>query len=321
MKGTTMNSKTNLIFGIVTVGVLGIAAWGMPGWQHDALTRRLTETPVSRGGVGPLSPTYIRAVNGDIDAASSQYGAYHRGTGHTPGEGAKFARVRGLPAGVGRNVASLHAIADMAHTGPMGVNGWKCTPARQREAKLLLDQIKRTYRVPKKLPYWVTAKGTEEPIRSRMLLPQEVASSSGRSVVRARVIRGVSGGLIIFTIDGSIAAYDYSQGNTTSSQFQQELCDSLMRAGAVAVVMAVTPTGWVCIASVATYIAADAIINSFHKHYEGRYMKVKNLEGIAPAEFLENLPNNSTDDSRRPFRSDMPSILPGRLEMYGVFRN
>ncbi len=149
------------------------------------------------------------------------------------------------------------------------------------------------------------------------MLPQELASSSGRSLVRARVIRGASGGLIVFAIEDSIAACDYSQGNTTSRQFQQELCDSLTRAGAVAVAMAVTLTGWVCIVSIATYIAADAIIDSFHKHCEGRYMKVKNLEGIAPAEILKNLPNNSTDDSRRPFRPDMPGVLPDRLEMYG----
>jgi len=313
-----MNSRTKPIIGILTLGCLAVVAWGMPGREHDSLTRLLTRTPANRGGVGPLSATHTRYINRKMDLAGRWYGPDHRFGGHTTEDGARFARQLRLPANVGRNTASLHAIADMAHPGPKGVNGWKCTPARQKEAKLLLDRIKKTYRVPQKLPHWVTTKGTEEPIRSRVLLPREVGSPSGRSLVRTRVIRGVSGGLIVFTIDGSIAAYDYSQGNTTSRQFQQELCDSLMRAGAVAVVMAVTPTGWVCIASVATYIAADAIINGFHKHYEGRYMKVKNLEGIAPAEFLKNLPNNSTDHSRRPLRRYMPGILTDSLEEYGI---
>jgi len=124
------------------------------------------------------------------------------------------------------------------------------------------------------------------------VVSEEAAGSA--SFVQFLKSPGVAAGTATFVIDGGLAIYDLNTGQINKTEFTEKIQDAVTKAAAVGGVVQVlyiltaTPQGLV-VAGVA--IAAYATTNYLLQKYReanGRHFKVADLEGIAPAEFLQN---------------------------------
>ena len=118
-----------------------------------------------------------------------------------------------------------------------------------------------------------------------------------RSIV-SRVVRapGIAAGGMTFAIDSGIEVYKYWDGQTNKTELAEGIQDALLKASVVGTsvqvlyLLAATPQGMVVMGvAIVSYIAADAIISHIREEYGSRYMKIKDLQGIAPKSFLDNL--------------------------------
>jgi hypothetical protein len=107
---------------------------------------------------------------------------------------------------------------------------------------------------------------------------------------------GFMAGAATFAVDGGMAVYRYWDGQANESELGEALQDAGVKAAAVGgavqvlYVLAATPHGAV-VAGVAivTYAVTDAVISHF-RDCAKRSVRIADLEGIAPASFLKNLP-------------------------------
>ena len=134
-----------------------------------------------------------------------------------------------------------------------------------------------------------------------------VVQDAQRGSMLLRLVKSpgfVAGGMTL-AIDGGIATYKYFDGQINKSELAEEIQDASIRALAVGTAVQVvyllvaTPHGLI-VAGVAivTYMAADALISHFRQEYGQKYVTVQDLKGIAPREFLENLPPTLADVAR-----------------------
>ena len=171
--------------------VISVNAFTMPGVAHRSGAMFLQGTAPELGGVGGMTIEQISKVGSYMDHTTRFFGKYNVGDSGKPLSAWNHNELFHNPMKVARtlsgvsgevdlailNLARLHKIQDIAsNTRP--VDGWFITDQRRAEAQKILDFVKRNGRLPKSLPVWVDAVGTE----TGVLVGSATRSSAGASL-------------------------------------------------------------------------------------------------------------------------------------------
>ena len=215
-------------------------AWAMPGAAHDSLAQLLLDTPPEMGGAKGLSLEQIDAVNRWIDNPATKTGQYtnkavgktvhptnHGHLRHNPTRVARVMSGDGTVNPAKLNVARLHKIADVANN-KAGVDGWKITAKMKQEAQKILDYVTKNGRLPEQLPNWVDDSGPILTDRAKSIKAAGKAGKTGGAAGMAgRLGKAVkTGGAVTIgriIIEGGIATIQYSKGNLSTGQYEDEL--------------------------------------------------------------------------------------------------
>jgi hypothetical protein len=163
---------------------------GMPGVQHNRGALLLRGTAAELGGAANMTVEQIARVGSYMDHTLRFIGEYNVGNSgkplspsnhnelfHNPLKVAKTLSGTGEIDHAILNVARLHKIQDIA-ANSRPVDGFIITDQRRAEAQKILDFVKRNGRLPKNLPVWVDAVGTE----TGVLVGNATRSSVGGSL-------------------------------------------------------------------------------------------------------------------------------------------
>ena len=162
---------------IVAVTVLAMSltssvTHAMSGYEHLKGAKLLLKTAPERGGAAGLTAEELQKIQQWMDNPSQQTGQYinhttgqlvnprnHGNQRHNPVAPAKVFSGNGTVDLATKNVARLHKIQDVA-TNTAGLDGYPHITDRMRsEAKRILEDVRKTHRLPEKLPDWVDAPG------------------------------------------------------------------------------------------------------------------------------------------------------------------
>ena len=164
---------------------------------------------------------------------------------------------------------------------------------------------------PRSLPIRRPAKPTS--------LVVKVQGTTGRLLRLLKSLGFVAGGMTL-AIDSGIAWGLHYRGQINKSELAEKIQDATVRATAVGVAVqavyfvAATPGGLVVVGvAVVSYVVADALISHIREEYGSRHVTVKDLRGIAPAEFLKKLQCGAVCDrgySQHVTAEDLRGIAP-----------
>ena len=155
----SMKLTTALLFAVHVAGTH--VAYGMSAPQHLSGTERLAgirdvaspdkAAAVTRWMDDPASKTgrYLNHRAGSIPVHPSNHGALR----HNPPAAARALSGTGVADSEILNAARVHKLQDILHN-VSPVDGWSPTPARKREARTLLKQLKTTVPDNVKWPEW-----------------------------------------------------------------------------------------------------------------------------------------------------------------------